>query len=143
MNMSRFVALAALLLLLAGCHQGEDHPLYDWEMVIPYSPAADYPLLGAVSRYDTLADCRKKRTGVIRNMETWGPLLPDPQAGERHRELVRLLRHKTWCLPAWPDTTRFEESPLPDPQNIRTRILRDTPENERWLEKWQQSGERK
>lgn len=38
--------LAAILLLastLAACHRGEDHPLYEWEMVIPYSPKVKYP----------------------------------------------------------------------------------------------------
>jgi len=29
------VAVTLFALLLLGCHQGEDHPLYEWEMAIP------------------------------------------------------------------------------------------------------------
>ena len=141
MTVLRCMAFGALIPLVAGCHQGEDHPWYEWEMVIPYSSAADYPMMGAVSRYDTLADCRKQRTAIIRNIETWGSTVPDPQARERHGELVRLLRHRTWCLLAWPDTARFEESAWPDSQKIRTRLPRDTPEHRRWLERWRRKGQ--
>src|SRR5438874_497021 len=136
MTALRSMALGVLIPMVGGCHQGEDHPWYEWEMVIPYSAAADYPLMGAVSRYDTLADCRKQRTAVIRNIETWRPTLPDSQARERHGKLVRLLRHRTWCLPAWPDTAGFEESAWTDSEKIRMRLPRDTPENRQWLERW-------
>lgn len=126
----RFVALGVVL--LAGCHRGEDHPLYEWEMVIPYSPNADYPLMGAISRFNTLADCRKVRTAIIRNLEEWGPRTESP---ERSAATVRLLRNDTWCSLVWPDTVNFYEVPATADHPLM-KMMKDTPAITRRLERW-------
>jgi hypothetical protein len=83
--------LVAVALLLTACHDGEDHPWLMWEMGIPYSSGVKggYPFMGPITRYESLTDCQAMRTKVIRNLEQWGP----------DRELLSLLRGRTWCLP--------------------------------------------
>jgi hypothetical protein len=84
---------------MAACHDGEDHPWPMWEMQIPYSPrvTGGYPMVGPITRYESLSECRAMRTSMIRSNEQWGS----------DQEFVRLLRGRTWCRPAWPDTVNW------------------------------------
>jgi len=133
-----FPIVAAASLLLAACHEGMEHgPLYEWEMVIPYSEAAanSYPIIGAVVRFDTLADCQKYRSDFIR-YRTSSPWYPPTDSGSQ--ELVRLLKHRTWCWPVPPRPGQFEESHprKPGETEITPRGMLPTAENEQRLKAW-------
>lgn len=129
-------------LLLAACHEGTEHgPLYEWEMAIPYSKAAaeSYPIIGAIVRFDTLADCQKYRSDFIK-YRTSSPWYPSTDSG--NQELVRLLKYRTWCWPVSPRPGQFEESrqKKPEETEITPRGMRPTPENERRLATWRGTG---
>jgi hypothetical protein len=97
-------------------------------------------MIGTVSRYESLRDCRKQRTAIIKNLATWGPRLEDAAARASHVALVEVLRHRTWCWPAWYDGVRFDDAPRSAPDDVRSRWMRAIPENDRWLEEWRGKG---
>ena len=124
--------LLALLLgtavAMTACHDGEDHPWPMWEMRIPYSPrvTGGYPMMGPITRYESLRDCRATRTKMIRSLE-------QSASGQ---ELPRLLRGRTWCRPAWPDTVNWARIDAKSEEDVVIWTMKRTTANENRLQKW-------
>ena len=123
--------LLALLLgtavAMTACHDGEDHPWPMWEMRIPYSPrvTGGYPMVGPITRYESLSDCRATRAKMIRSLEQWAS----------DQELSRLLRGRAWCRPAWPDTVNWGRIDATS-EDVVVWTMKDTVYNQKRLEKW-------
>ena len=98
-----------------------------WEMRIPYSPrvTGGYPMMGPITRYESLRDCRATRIKMIRSLE-------QSASGQ---ELPRLLRGRTWCRPAWPDTVNWVRIDATS-EDVVVWTMKRTTANENRLQKW-------
>lgn len=87
-----------VLMLFPACHQGRGSSAIGVGDGHAYSSDVGdggYAVMGVITRYDTLADCRKQRTRMTQSAEEWGPRLQTEADRRQARAFVQVVRYKT------------------------------------------------